>query len=164
MAGLADREQVHLETRAEWRAWLREHAATSTGVWLISWKAATGRPRITYDEAVEEALCVGWVDSRPGSVDGERSRLWFAPRSPDSAWSRVNKERVERLLAAGMMLPAGIAVVDAAKASGAWTRLLGPVALCGRIGSDGVVRCDLSIPGERVAGPPRASSTPPDER
>jgi uncharacterized protein YdeI (YjbR/CyaY-like superfamily) len=123
VAGLTDREQVHLETRQAWRAWLGEHHATSAGVWLVSWKASTGRPRVTYDEAVEEALCVGWVDSRPGSIDDERSRLWFAPRSPGSAWSRVNKERVERLLAAGLVLPAGLAVIKAARASGAWNRL-----------------------------------------
>lgn len=118
-----DRERVAAETRADWREWLAAHAATSTGVWLVSWKVHTGRPRMSYDESVEEALCVGWVDSTAGTVDGDRSMLWFAPRKARSGWSRPNKRRIERLLAAGLMRDAGLAAVAAAKRDGSWALL-----------------------------------------
>jgi uncharacterized protein YdeI (YjbR/CyaY-like superfamily) len=133
---LRDRDRVHAETVAAWRAWLDEHAATSEGVWLVSWKTATGRPRMSYDDAVTEALAHGWVDSVPAALDDERSMLWFSRRTPGSAWSRPNKERVARLLAEGRMRPAGQAAVDAAKASGRW-ELLDEV-------EDGVVPDDLA--------------------
>lgn len=123
MAGLDDREHVHAETRAQWRAWLVEHHATSTGAWLVSWKASTGRPSVGYEESVEEALCVGWVDSKGGVLDDERSKLWFAPRSRRSAWARTNKERIARLDASGLLLPAGLRAVEIAKANGTWTML-----------------------------------------
>jgi uncharacterized protein YdeI (YjbR/CyaY-like superfamily) len=83
----------------EWRSWLRENADRGTGVWLVSWKRTTGRPAITYEEAIEEALTVGWVDSTAGTLDDERSMLWFAPRKRGSGWSRPNKQRLERLRA-----------------------------------------------------------------
>jgi uncharacterized protein YdeI (YjbR/CyaY-like superfamily) len=118
-----ERERFHAEHRAQWRDWLVANHGDSTGVWLVSWKSATGRPRLTYEESIEEALCVGWVDSTQRTIDDERSMLWFAPRRSASAWSRPNKERVARLTAAGLMLPAGLAAVATAQASGAWSRL-----------------------------------------
>jgi uncharacterized protein YdeI (YjbR/CyaY-like superfamily) len=117
------RRMVHAETRAQWRAWLGAHHGETVGVWLVSWKKATGRPAIPYAEAVEEGLCVGWVDSKPGRLDDERTLLWFAPRKAGSGWSRPNKERVERLTAEGLMLPAGTAVVEAARRDGSWSKL-----------------------------------------
>lgn len=114
---------VHPLTRAEWRAWLEQHHGRAEGVWLVSYKQATGKPRVTYDEAVEEALCFGWVDSKGNKLDEERSMLWFAPRKLGSGWSRPNKERVERLIAAGLMTPAGMAKIEAAKADGSWSLL-----------------------------------------
>lgn len=94
-------------------------------MWLISYKKATGKPRFEYDDAVEEALCFGWVDSKPAKLDDERSMLWFAPRKPRTNWSKPNKDRVERLIAAGLMTPAGLTKVEAAKADGSWTALDG---------------------------------------
>lgn len=114
---------THPLTRAEWRAWLAEHHERPTGVWLISYKKATGKPRFAYDEAVEEALCFGWIDSIQRKVDDERSMLWFAPRKKGTGWSKPNKERVERLLAAGQMAPAGLAKVEAARKDGSWAAL-----------------------------------------
>jgi uncharacterized protein YdeI (YjbR/CyaY-like superfamily) len=114
---------VHPEGRAEWRDWLAEHHATSDGVWLVSWKAATGRPRLPYEEAVEEALCVGWIDSLANTLDDERSLQLMTPRKRGSGWSRRNKERVERLTAAGLMRPAGLVAVEAAKTDGSWSIL-----------------------------------------
>jgi len=118
-----DAPQVHAETREAWRDWLAAHHGTATGAWLVSWKKATGRPAVGYDAAVEEALCVGWVDSTARRLDDERSMLYVAPRKPRSGWSRPNKERVARLTAAGRMRPAGQAVVEAAQADGSWSLL-----------------------------------------
>lgn len=119
----APENSVHPLTRVAWREWLEQHHARAEGVWLISYKAASGKPRFTYDEAVEEALCFGWVDSKPNKLDDERSLLWFAPRKARTGWSKPNKERVERLVAAGLMRPAGQAKVDAAKQDGSWSAL-----------------------------------------
>jgi uncharacterized protein YdeI (YjbR/CyaY-like superfamily) len=116
-------EQVHPESRAAWRAWLDANHATASGVWLVGWRPATGRPAVGYEDAVEEALCFGWVDSRGEAVDAERTRLYFAPRKAGSGWAGTNKARVERLIAAGRMAPAGLAVVERAKADGTWTLL-----------------------------------------
>ena len=121
--GLKDGERVHAETVAQWRAWLVEHADRGTGAWLVSWKKATGRPSVGYDDAVVEALAVGWVDSTAGTVDAERSMLWFAPRKRGSGWSRPNKLRLERLEREGRMQDRGRTVVEAAKADGSWTLL-----------------------------------------
>jgi len=96
-----DRERVHCESCTQWRAWLDEHHESTDGVWLVSWKTATGKPRMSYEESVVEALAVGWVDSMGLTIDDDRSMLWFARRKPSSGWSRPNKQRVERLEAEG---------------------------------------------------------------
>ena len=120
---------VHPLSRGEWRAWLAANHTRTDGLWLVTYKVATGKPRVGYDEAVEEALCFGWVDSKANKLDDARSLLWFAPRKGGTGWSRPNKERVARLIAAGLMAPAGLAKVDAAKADGTWTMLDGVEAL-----------------------------------
>jgi uncharacterized protein YdeI (YjbR/CyaY-like superfamily) len=99
------------------------HHATSRGVWLITAKRGSGRSTIPYEAVVEEALCFGWIDSLPRSLDDERSMRLLTPRKPTSNWSRVNKQRVEKLIAEGRMTPAGRHAVDAAKASGRWQAL-----------------------------------------
>jgi uncharacterized protein YdeI (YjbR/CyaY-like superfamily) len=114
---------VHPETRAAWRRWLARNHATSDGVWLVAWKVATGRPVIPYDEVVEEALCVGWIDGLGNPLDDERHLLLVTPRKRGSGWSRRNQQRIERLTAAGLMRPAGLAAVEAARADGSWTVL-----------------------------------------
>jgi uncharacterized protein YdeI (YjbR/CyaY-like superfamily) len=114
---------VHPLTRADWRTWLLTHHSRPDGIWLVTFKKATGKPRIEYAGAVEEALCFGWVDSKPAKLDDERAMLWFAPRKPGTGWSGPNKERVERMIAAGLMMPAGLAKVEAAKADGSWAAL-----------------------------------------
>lgn len=111
---------IHPATRSEWRAWLQKNHTRKEGVWLISYKKTTGKPRVEYAESVEEALCFGWVDSKANKLDEERSMLWFAPRKPSSGWSRPNKERIERMVAAGLMMPAGLAKIEAAKQDGSW--------------------------------------------
>jgi len=109
--------------RAAWRVWLVANHGTSRGVYLASWRRGSGRTSVPYEEAVEEALCVGWVDATLRTLDEERSIQWYAPRRPRSAWARSNKARVARLSAAGLMLPAGIAAVEEAKRRGTWTLL-----------------------------------------
>jgi uncharacterized protein YdeI (YjbR/CyaY-like superfamily) len=120
---MAESEQVHPETREAWRAWLERHHARANGVWLVSWKKHTERPAIPYDDAVCEALCFGWVDSKPRRIDDDRTALWFSPRRRGSAWSRPNNERVARMEAVGRMAEAGRAAVEAAKADGTWSML-----------------------------------------
>jgi uncharacterized protein YdeI (YjbR/CyaY-like superfamily) len=115
--------QVHPETREAWRAWLGEHHAASKGVWLVTWKKHTGKPAMTYDAVVEEALAFGWVDSLTRKLDDDRTMLLCTPRKPASNWSRPNKQRVERLLADGRMQPAGLRMVELAKQTGTWTAL-----------------------------------------
>lgn len=114
---------IHPLTRAEWRSWLEQNHMRSKGIWLISYKKATGKSRFDYDEAVEEALCFGWIDSKPNKLDAERSLLWFAPRKPGTGWSKLNKERVERLIQQGLMMSPGLAKVEAAKVNGSWVAL-----------------------------------------
>jgi uncharacterized protein YdeI (YjbR/CyaY-like superfamily) len=116
-------EQVQTETRDQLRDWLARNHATSPGIWLVTWKKTSGRPHLAYDDIVEEALAFGWVDSQPRTVDGQRSARLLTPRKPGSNWSRLNKQRVERLLAAGLMQPAGLAAMAVAKANGRWTAL-----------------------------------------
>lgn len=109
--------------RAGWRAWLIENHATSGGVHLVSWRRPSGKTSVPYEDAVEEALCVGWIDSVGGKLDDERGLQWFSPRRSRSGWARSNKERIERLTAAGQMLPAGLAAIEEAKRNGTWTLL-----------------------------------------
>ncbi|MEM6432109.1 MAG: YdeI/OmpD-associated family protein [Deinococcota bacterium] len=114
---------VHPKTRTEWRAWLESHHTQDNGVWLISYKKATGLAYVDYDSAVEEALCFGWIDSVPRKLDERRSMLYFAARKAGSGWSRLNKQRIAKMLDAGLMMPAGLAKLDAAKQDGSWSAL-----------------------------------------
>jgi uncharacterized protein YdeI (YjbR/CyaY-like superfamily) len=114
---------VHPKTRAEWREWLAQHHTQKEGIWLISYKKATGKSRFDYEESVEEALCFGWIDSKGNKLDDERSMLWFAPRKPGTGWSKINKNRIEKLVADGLMMPVGLAKIEAAKRDGSWNAL-----------------------------------------
>lgn len=116
-------EHVAVESRQGWRDWLAEHHAASGGVWAVTWKKRSGGPHVPYADLVEEVLCFGWIDSLGRTLDEQRWRLLMTPRKPGSGWSRPNKERVTRLTAAGLMAPAGVAVVAAAQADGSWTAL-----------------------------------------
>jgi uncharacterized protein YdeI (YjbR/CyaY-like superfamily) len=118
--------EVEPADRAAWRAWLAANHATATGVWLVGWRRSVDRPGLAYEDAIQEALCFGWVDGQGAGIDELRSKLYFAPRRPRSAWAGSNKRRVELLLAAGLMTPAGMAAVERARANGMWTVLDGP--------------------------------------
>lgn len=111
------------DSRAEWRRWLCENHAAATGVWLVFWKKSSGQPSLSYSEAVEEALCFGWIDSVRRAGNSEQYRQLFLPRKAGSGWSRVNKERVARLEAGGLLHASGKAKIEAAKAGGSWIKL-----------------------------------------
>jgi uncharacterized protein YdeI (YjbR/CyaY-like superfamily) len=110
-------------SRKAWRAWLQKHHASASGVWLIFAKKHTGLPGPSYVDAVEEALCFGWIDGLMNPIDGDFYKQMFTPRKRKSTWAATNKARVERLIAAGQMTPAGLAVIAAAKANGSWTSI-----------------------------------------
>ena len=114
---------IHPKSRAEWRKWLEDNHARTEGIWLVSYKKATGKPRFDFTEAVEEALCFGWIDSKGGKVDDERSMVWITPRKTGTGWSKINKERVEKLIKTGLMSALGLAKVEAAKQDGSWNAL-----------------------------------------
>ena len=118
---MKDVPHFHAADRRAWRAWLAEHHATETGVWLV-YDKGSGRS-ITWEEIVQEALCFGWVDSVAGTVSETQSKIYVSRRKPGSTWSRINKAHVEALRAAGLMTPAGQEAVDRAKANGAWDAL-----------------------------------------
>ncbi|MCY7417460.1 MAG: YdeI/OmpD-associated family protein [Chloroflexi bacterium] len=116
-------ERVPADSAEEWAAWLAANHTRTTGVWLVTWRAASGRPVLGYEGSVIEALRFGWIDSTGGSVDAERTELWFAPRKRGSGWARTNKRRIERLETEGRMEAPGRRLLDAAKADGSWTLL-----------------------------------------
>ena len=109
--------------RATWRKWLFENHEKSQGIWLVSYKKETGKPRVSYDEGVEEALCFGWIDSVQRKIDDESAKLYYAPRKLKSNWSALNKTRVEHLIKGGLMQPAGLAKIEHAKQHGFWDAL-----------------------------------------
>ena len=111
---------IQPDTLADWRAWLQSNHTRPDGIWLITYRRATGKATFTYEQAVEEALCFGWIDGHTKTLDEERGMQWFAPRRAGSVWARSNKERVARLIADGRMTPAGQAKIDAAQADGTW--------------------------------------------
>ena len=120
---LAELPLVEPVDRSAWRLWLVGNHATSPGIWLAVGKKGNSRTALTYEDAVEEALCFGWIDSTVNRLDADRFKQLVTPRKPGGTWSRSNKERVKRLIAEGLMTPAGLAAIEAAKANGSWTLL-----------------------------------------
>jgi len=114
---------LELGSRKKLRSWLESNHASSTGVLLAIGKKGNDVTTLTYEDAVEEALCFGWIDSTARRLDAGRYTVRFTPRKPNSVWARTNKERVERLIAGGLMTPAGLESVEAAKANGSWNSL-----------------------------------------
>ena len=110
-------------TRADWRQWLADNHAIETSVWLMIFKKQSGTSSVTYDETVDEALCFGWIDSSAKKGDDQHYLQFFTRRNPKSNWSRVNKNKVDKLTAAGLMTDAGQAMIDLAKQTGTWTAL-----------------------------------------
>ncbi|WP_316746380.1 YdeI/OmpD-associated family protein [Pedobacter gandavensis] len=105
----------------EWRNWLTENHISSQSVWLVQYKQKSSRPSITWSDAVNEALCFGWIDSTRKTVDAESFVQFFCKRKPTSNWSKVNKAKVEQLIAAGLMAEAGLKSIEVAKKNGSWS-------------------------------------------
>ncbi|MEM8804503.1 MAG: YdeI/OmpD-associated family protein [Cyanobacteria bacterium P01_G01_bin.38] len=120
---MKDFPKVEVTSRQQWRDWLTENHARTESIWLVTHKKAAGARHLPYDDIVEEALCFGWVDSLPRMLDAERTMLLLSPRKPKSAWSKLNKDRVAKMLAAGLMQPAGLKKIEQAKQNGAWSFL-----------------------------------------
>lgn len=110
-------------SRKEWRLWLKKNHASSPGVWMAYFKKSSSKQTLTVAEAVEEALCFGWIDSTQRKLDEERAILTFTPRKPRSVWSQINKERIKRLIETGEMTEAGLAKINEAKKNGSWDSL-----------------------------------------
>ncbi|MBC1222583.1 YdeI/OmpD-associated family protein [Nostoc sp. UCD121] len=110
-------------SREEWRRWLEENHLISFGVWLIYYKVKSGKPSVLYSEAVKEALCFGWIDSKVKSIDEERYMQIFTPRKPKSVWSKLNKQYIEELIDQGFMTTVGLEKIEAAKLNGSWNTL-----------------------------------------
>lgn len=117
---MPDLKKFQPKSRDAWRRWLDRHHATSPGVWLVYAKKHTRIPSVSYNDAVEEALCFGWIDSLMKSIDDRFHMQMFTPRKPKSAWSALNRARVAKLTKAALMTAAGIAAVTLAKKSGRW--------------------------------------------
>jgi uncharacterized protein YdeI (YjbR/CyaY-like superfamily) len=122
----AELREIHPKTRVGWRSWLKKNHARCDGVWLIYYRTSTGKRRLSWEAAVREALCFGWIDSKVKPIDDERYKQIFTPRKPRSVWSKVNKEHIAELIEADLMTDAGLRAVDIAKKNGAWS-LLEPV-------------------------------------
>ena len=107
-------------SRAKWRAWLAKHHSTSPGAWLEIAKKGSAAASVSYSDAIEVALCYGWIDGQKTAVDDDRWRQRFTPRRPRSRWSKINREKASELIDRGEMQPAGLREVEAAKADGRW--------------------------------------------
>jgi uncharacterized protein YdeI (YjbR/CyaY-like superfamily) len=115
-------KQIYIKTRKEWRKWLLQNHDKSNGIWLVFYKKHTGKPVLEYDEAVEEALCFGWIDSIIKKIDDEKYVRKLTPRKADSRWSELNKRRIRKLISAGLIAEAGMAKIKDAKISGLWDK------------------------------------------
>jgi len=115
-----ENERVACESAAAWRAWLEANHDTSPGVWLLIAKKGSGVDTVSYSDAVDEALCFGWIDGQKAKHDDTYFRQRFTRRVKRSPWSKINTERATRLIEAELMRPAGRREVDAAKADGRW--------------------------------------------
>ena len=147
--------------RRAWRAWLARNHDRSKGIWLAYYKKGSGKRSVTYEEALQEALCFGWIDSTVNRIDAERYKQRYTPRNDRSVWSASNKARVGRLIASGLMAPPGLARVEAAKRNGSWESLDD----VDRIGRGADVPDDLL---EALSAEPRAREAfekrPPSEK
>lgn len=111
------------KSRANWRSWLMANHESKQSVWVIYYKASTKIPSISWSEAVDEALCFGWIDSTKKTIDQERYMQYFTRRKSNSGWSRVNKEKVVVLIENGCMTKAGLDSIEKAKENGTWSML-----------------------------------------
>lgn len=110
-------------SREEWRQWLEENHMEEESVWLVQYKVKSKKKSITWTEAVEEALCFGWIDSVKRTIDDESYKQYYSKRKPNSTWSKINKDKVAILVEHGLMSDAGLRTIEVAKKNGSWTIL-----------------------------------------
>lgn len=108
---------------AHWRSWLKENHTTKDSVWLVFYTKASGKNVISWSEAVDQALCFGWIDSKKIKIDEETSHQYFSKRKAKSTWSKINKDKIERLIDENLMAPAGLEIIEIAKQNGSWNLL-----------------------------------------
>ena len=118
-----DVETFYPKTKKEWRRWLDKNHLSKQAVWLVHYKKSTGLPTISWSDAVDEALCFGWIDSIRKTIDNDKFIQFFSKRKAAGTWSKINKEKIEQLIEKGLMAKAGHEVIDAAKLNGSWTIL-----------------------------------------
>ena len=111
---------LFFNNRKEWRSWLEKNHDKEDGIWLIHYKKSSGEKRLSHPEAVEEALCFGWIDSRLKRVDDDRYVLRYTPRKGKSVWSKINKDTAEKMIALGKMTEMGYQKINMAKKQGLW--------------------------------------------
>lgn len=116
-------QTYYAKSRKAWRTWLKKNGEKEKSIWLIIYRKGAAKESVYYEEAVEEALCFGWIDSKPNKRDEESFYQFFARRNPKSKWSKINKERVARLIEEGLMTDNGLKVIEQAKVNGSWTAL-----------------------------------------
>lgn len=116
-------EIFYPENEEQWRQWLNKHHLAKQSVWVIFKNKKSGHPTLSWSEAVDHALCFGWIDSKKVKVDEFSSKQFFSKRKPKSTWSKINKDKIEKLTKEGLMSPAGLAIVKEAQANGSWTLL-----------------------------------------
>ncbi len=116
-------ETFYPKSRQEWREWLQENHTQKQSVWLIYYKKKSAIPTVMYSDAVDEALCFGWIDSKAKPLDNEKFMQFFSKRKANSVWSKVNKAKVERLIGEGLMTKAGFESIEIAQQNGSWTIL-----------------------------------------
>lgn len=118
-----NRETFYPKSRAQWRKWLEKNHSKKQSIWLIFYKKSAKTPTLTWSEAVDEALCFGWIDGTKKSIDEERSIQYFSRRKIKSVWSKINKGKVQRLIDEGKMTKAGYESIETAKQNGSWVIL-----------------------------------------
>ena len=119
---MAQSHRRPMHDRGQWRTWLAEHHATKKEIWLIFYKKHVRKPGLAYEEAIEEALCFGWIDGPLKRIDDEKHTIRFSPRRKNSIWSERNKQRVHKMIEEGRMTEVGLAKVSEAKANGQWDK------------------------------------------
>jgi len=116
-------EHFYPMTKEHWRKWLEENHIRGDAVWVVFYNKKSTKPTISWSDAVDEALCFGWIDSKAVTIDIESHKHYFCKRKPNSTWSKVNKEKLKQLIAANKMTDAGLACIEIAKQNGSWTIL-----------------------------------------
>ncbi len=120
---MKETEKYYPKSQTAWRQWLAKNHMSKQAVWLVSYTKVSKRPTISWSEAVDVALCYGWIDSKKIKIDDETSHQFFCKRKPKSTWSKINKQKVQQLIESGLMTEAGLSCIEIAKQNGSWTIL-----------------------------------------